>query len=368
MKSILVCATALSVVVFVSPAFAGTLAADGLLEMRELNLIVLGNMSAGADVEGKTFVGGNLTNANTYGSGRPGQSPLTSTAPTLTVVGNVTGTANINSGISPGGATIGGNLAGMNLNASNATVLVGGSIGSTNGGNGATIKVGGTIGTARVTGTLVEQKLGSNFTNPLVSTLNSEEKTLVTDLKALSTALENLPSTGSYNVSNPSSATFTSADPHKLGYSVIDITAAQYEKAAGFVYNISIPTIINVNCGTVTTCGNMITDSGNSNGPTSVDNDIIWNFEGAAKITFKDNVDGSVLAPYANVITNNNIEGTLAAMGLTQGGELHQFAFKSPLTNAIGAPTPEPATWAMMLTGFGFAGAALRRRRVAVAA
>ncbi len=30
---------------------------------------------------------------------------------------------------------------------------------------------------------------------------------------------------------------------------------------------------------------------------------------------------------------------------------------------AFGAPVPEPATWAMMLIGFGFAGSALRRRR-----
>lgn len=35
---------------------------------------------------------------------------------------------------------------------------------------------------------------------------------------------------------------------------------------------------------------------------------------------------------------------------------------------AANAGVPEPATWALMIMGFGGAGAALRRRRVAVAA
>jgi hypothetical protein len=34
------------------------------------------------------------------------------------------------------------------------------------------------------------------------------------------------------------------------------------------------------------------------------------------------------------------------------------------LGNAAGGGVPEPATWAMMILGFGMIGAALRRRRV----
>lgn len=37
------------------------------------------------------------------------------------------------------------------------------------------------------------------------------------------------------------------------------------------------------------------------------------------------------------------------------------------LTVLAGAPVPEPATWAMMILGFGLAGAAMRRRRLATA-
>lgn len=35
-------------------------------------------------------------------------------------------------------------------------------------------------------------------------------------------------------------------------------------------------------------------------------------------------------------------------------------------TQAVGAPVPEPATWALMIMGFGSAGAMIRRRRLAV--
>jgi choice-of-anchor A domain-containing protein len=353
---------------FVTPALAAGNAADGLQEMRELNLIVLGSMSGGHDVEGKTFVGGDLTNGAQFGLGRGGQTPLASMFPTLTVVGSVvSGTNHILSGVSPAGATIGGSINGIAELPNYSTVLVGGSIGGTNGATGATIEAGGPIPSGSIPGSVVQGGLGATFINSLVASLNSEKSTLIADLKALSSALAALPATGSYNNSDPNNATFTSA-PTSLGYGVIDITAAQYQNAASFIYKITTPTIINVNCATASKCGSTITDNANSNNG-AYDNDVLFNFEGATNIAFNRQVSGSVLAPYATVSNVTPIEGTLAAASFNQGGELHQFAFASSLGGALGpSGVPEAATWAMMLVGFGLAGAALRRRRVAVAA
>jgi choice-of-anchor A domain-containing protein len=347
----------------VTPALAAGNAADGLQAMRQTNLIVFGNMTGGDDVEGKTFVGGDLSNAASFGLGRGGQTPLTSTFPTLTVVGNLSGNTEIDGGVSPSGAKVGGNTGGVDLNASNSTLLVGGSIGQTNGASGATIEAGGSLGSnPHPTGSSVTGNAGSAFNGPLIAGLKSQKTTLIANLDALSTLLAALPATGTFNNSDPNNATFNAADPGSLGFSVIDITAAQYQSASNLIYNLhGIPTIINVSG------GSSITDNANSNN-TAYDNDVLFNFEGATSIAFNRQVNGSVLAPDAIVSSNSPIEGMLVALGFTQGGELHQFAFASPLTGAVGMATPEPATWAMMMVGFGFAGAALRRRRVVVAA
>ncbi|HEY9234280.1 MAG TPA: PEPxxWA-CTERM sorting domain-containing protein, partial [Phenylobacterium sp.] len=43
------------------------------------------------------------------------------------------------------------------------------------------------------------------------------------------------------------------------------------------------------------------------------------------------------------------------------------FSQDIPFSHVTGGAVPEPATWAMMITGFGLAGAAIRRRRGALA-
>jgi hypothetical protein len=46
---------------------------------------------------------------------------------------------------------------------------------------------------------------------------------------------------------------------------------------------------------------------------------------------------------------------------------IHTVAFPSGEIRGFLAPAPEPATWAMMILGFGLAGTTLRRRRLAFA-
>ena len=377
MQKLMLGLSALALSAVAMSAQASGSAAAGLLEIRELNLIVLGNMSGGDDVEGKTFVGGNLTNGATYGIGRSNQSFTPSSFPTLTVGGSAGGNININNGsngmqangVTPAGATIGGSVGNINLNANNATLLVGGSISNTNGGNGATLKAGGSLGgNAHPNGVDVEGNLGPSFSNPLVAGIAAQTTTLSADLKSLSAALGGLTvanNPSSYNNSNPNAVTLTARDPNHLGYAVIDITGGQsaFQNANNFVYD--IPTV--AGGGYLATIVNVSGSSSytfNANSNNSLYNPyVIWNFEGATGISFNRQFNGSVLAPLATISNSSPIEGSVAVAGFNQGGEVHLGTFGG--ASPFGGAVPEPAAWAMMIAGFGMIGTTMRRRRSA---
>lgn len=109
-------------------------ARDGLDAMRALNLIVLENYSAAADVEGKTYVGGNLTGSATLGLGNAANGQFASDLgfhSTLAVGGSNNGQINLNHGTGAGdnyGAVIGGNSGQLSVNAAGGTVRVGGNL------------------------------------------------------------------------------------------------------------------------------------------------------------------------------------------------------------------------------------------------
>jgi hypothetical protein len=65
-------------------------------------------------------------------------------------------------------------------------------------------------------------------------------------------------------------------------------------------------------------------------------------------------------------ITGLSLIGNTHTLEFDQG-PLHGWTFVSEITfdGKAGGGVPEPATWAMLITGFGMAGSALRRRRAA---
>ena len=373
--------SALCLAAIAAPALAASpkgSAKTGLADLTQLNLIVIQDMTAGADVEGKSWIGGNLNNANTMGIGsnaNPSQGFTPSTFATLAVGGNVTGNLNLNNGpngtlknaVTPAGATIGGNVGTINLNAANATLLVGGSIGQTNGGNGATIEAGGGLGSnSHPTGVLVKGDLGAAFATPLQKSLSDQTATFVSDLKSLSSALAALsPTAGaSFNDSDPNNATFKAVDTGKLGYAVIDITTAQLQDARNLQFDLA-----KVGGGYLTTVINVIGSgsvaiSANDNA-VSVSPYVIWNFESASHIDTNTQFNGSLLAPLASVANHSPINGAVAVKSFTQGGEVHlgTFAGDPALSKAISGAVPEPSTWMMLIGGVGLVGGALRRRR-----
>ena len=73
----------------------------------------------------------------------------------------------------------------------------------------------------------------------------------------------------------------------------------------------------------------------------------------------------TVSGPTALVVIDLNQAGVDAINAAGLSGE--SFFVGGALTENFGGAVPEPATWALMIGGFGLAGVALRRRRLAVA-
>lgn len=374
-------------------------AASGLQAMRELNLIVLGNMSASDDVEGKTFVAGDMSGQAPLGIGRGSQGATPSARRTLTVGGNVTGSVTINNGSNGGNGPvatnpgvlvggnvgtlnpnvngmavdIGGNLGSGNLNLSNGQVInVGGNIGANVGGtSGATLNVGGTVTGARnFNGATVNENLGAGWNaGSTAAVVGAEAATLAADVTALSAELRNL-ALGS----NPSSFVTGSQGPifnaveGGNGYALFNVAGSVFNSGEiAFTQSGGpMPIIVNVSGTSINWTANAVGGFNASLNPF-----LIWNFYEATNINISRGTFGSILAPLATLANSTAIEGSIVVRNFTQGGEVHLGTYNGHGDFLDGpAPEgaiPEPASWAMLIAGFGLTGVALRRRRATTA-
>ena len=342
-----------------SPALADANA--GIAELKANNLIVLGDLNNSSEVEGRTFVGGALTGNSSNYFILNGKSAPASTAPGLTVVGNITGgTKNLNNG---SGAAIGGDeLSGLNLNGGNQTISIFGSAHDINGSNGSQISITGAsvLGNYNANGATLHAH--SNLT-AFKAGLTAEKSAYATDLTDLSSYLASLTPTDTATVSSNVLHITPLASASTIA--VFDLTAAFLSTAS----EISVAPgafdtiIINVDGSAPSLSQNFI---GAASG---LGQKVIWNFFDATSIHFGNAFYGSVLAPGAAATTGNFIEGSAVFGSLVENGEFHLNGYEGHLTAT--PPTapgvPEPATWALMIGGFGLAGAALRRRRTALA-
>lgn len=100
----------------------------------------------------------------------------------------------------------------------------------------------------------------------------------------------------------------------------------------------------------------------------SADN-ILFNFVDATSVTVSGAaMPGTILAPDAIVTMNGGtVQGSVTAKTLVAGGAtIAGSSYSGSLAGYTPGQTPavpEPASWAMMIAGFGIVGAALRRRR-----
>ena len=344
-------------------AAASPAAADanlGLQVLREYNLVVLGDLKSSSDVEGRTFVGGSVSGGSANFYTRGGSAPAsTSGVPGLTVVGSVSGGwKNLNNG---SGANIGGSASQMNLNGGGQKVVVGGSASQINGSSGGSITVGGAGAQINGNGSVVK-------TNQSLPGFTSGLQVTATDyamgVKDLSAYLAGLTATDTVSFPLSNRIKF---EPKSTGsLAVFNLASTDVFKSVGEIEFLTggFDTII-VNVG-----GSAAKLGKNFVGSTSgLGQHVIWNFYEATSLDFASNsFYGSVLAPYADTKINNFIQGSTVVGSLNQNGAVRLDGFAGQM-QVFQSAVPEPATWAMMIVGFGLAGAAIRRRnRQALAA
>ena len=308
MRNVFLAAVALATAAIAPLAHADT--------AKDFNLFVLGNMtSSGSDTEGRLAVGGKAT-LSSYSVG------LYNHSGTNLVVGGdlVTGSGNTNGGA----AVVGGAFSGP--------FTIGGG----------------------VTQHVPAASLPVNFTSE------------ATRLNALSDNLATYASVG----------TWTS----QYGGLTLNGTSSGLN-----VFNLSAASVAGLNSATINLAAGataLINVEGNfdfhyagmslNGGATA--NDLLWNFYDASSINlYGVGFLGSILAPEATMKStgagSGHIDGQVIVAAFDAPLQINNFRFSGNLLNPptlLAPPTgavPEPATWALMIGGFGMAGAMLRRQR-----
>lgn len=182
-------------------------------------------------------------------------------------------------------------------------------------------------------------------------------------LSNISTALAAMASNGSVGSPWGGALSFTGSS---TGVNVFNITTAQLSASNQFLVNIPTGSVALFNV----TGGSASVNWSSFNLGGSSASDLLFNFANAGSLTINGSWSGSILAPLASVTANYGaFNGQLFASNLTSTTEFYDVRFKGDLLNPSSPGVPEPATWAMLITGFGLAGVAIRRRtRITVTA
>jgi choice-of-anchor A domain-containing protein len=337
-KAIAIALTGFSVTVAIGPASASMIAApitNAIAQLQEWNLISFDNYTPSNEVEGRVFVGGNLNVAQGTQFNFRGTTVSANGTGAVTVVGNASGNK---IDFRAGDLVVGGSESANTLEANNS----------------GSVYVGTTDSSVNHNNMTISQGLASSVGN-FTSTLQNQKSALVNSLTGLSSNLKALAATGTVNTAD-NALKFTAS----TGLNVLSLTVDQINQYSQNYIDIISPngstTVINVSgSGTI---------NRNFNSESSAKN-IIWNFYDATSLTLG-NWQGTVLAVGADFVKDQSgaINGTVVARNASNYAEVHSYAFQGDLSSVGGgvSATPEPATWAMLILGFGLIGMALRQR------
>ncbi|MEW5685287.1 MAG: collagen-binding domain-containing protein [Pseudomonadota bacterium] len=341
---------------------------EGLDTLRAWNSITFGNLNSGHDTFGRAFVGGNYSGTTEFFA-----QPGASAKPGLVVVGDVTGgDVKIENG---GGAIVGGSQTGGKiLLHDGGNLVVGGNVNGVSGSAGATITVGGTASNVDTNGavTVVGAVGPGNFNGPktiqadnaadgIQAGLITQRDRMQSNLIELSQYFSTLEKTDTANIAMNGS-TFNVTSGADLAVFWIDDFMSLINSDPVFNIAGADTVVINVKGKVIDTEFNFV---GSDAMKMAWAPHVIWNFYEATTVKIDRAFWGTVLAPTAIGTNTSEITGTAVFATFNQNAQMHIPGYGGKLVfNAV----PEPATWTMMILGFGAAGAMMRRRRAALAA
>jgi choice-of-anchor A domain-containing protein len=327
-----------------APAMATSDPAAAISALKQLNVVTFRDLnSSDQHIEGKAWVGGDLNGRVTV---TQKSGPYTSGSyNALTVAGKAEKWDAENGAGGPIKVQIGGSSGQAVMNG-DGSVQTGGTF-DTQGFNPSSTKT-------------VQQNVAG-----LANSLATQNASLVSDLKSLSTYLNGLSGTAITNLS--SALTYSSG----AKYSVFTMSESVFE--TGNANFNSLFTNMPADVITVINVAGLDLDEGggsNFNAFTGYQN-VIWNFTQATTLDLG-NWYGTILAPNA-VLTQSsggNLTGSVVADTFNMRGEVHVSTFQGSAANtqallasSVPAAVPEVGTWAMMVLGFGTIGGALRSQR-----
>ncbi len=310
---------ALSSLAFVTISTLGPLAsAQNLSALKTYSVITKIDLQQARDVEGRTLVGGNFTRSDSanFGIHMPSNTP--GTDKTLIVQGNIS--------------------AGNPINLNKGSLELGGSS------NGRIVNYNGGAGSGLISNPSV------NYT----AIFNALDQASITLRNLTPNSTVSVPSgqPGGLNFNTVSNASGIAVF-NVNGTTIFDNNNVQsigLNIASGItdiVINVAGTTINWTNGNEI---GNFATDLWRAN--------TVWNFYEAESINLGARpFNGQLIAPFATVSSNNNIDGSVYALNLNSNGEVHFPGYGGQFT---AAPVPEVST--SLLTALGVL-ALLRRRR-----
>lgn len=280
------------------------------MPLQEYNLVLAQDYNfSGGDVEGKTFIGGNL-NAAGLAADFATKEPQLTVSDTLKVAGDITAT---------------------NINMQHGNVVYGG---ANNVGN-------------------------INFNGPgeLIHDTTLSVDAVFSELVNYSASYAALSSGGTFTAGN-STLSYHDAGP----LAVFNVSANDvFAQNTGLKldYNTASTVVINVSGTNISVAGGVNLLDGFRPHELGARN-ILWNFYEATSIDFRDiAMFGSVLAPTADLIGGAVFDGSVGAKSYTGGREFHRFLFNPPSVDVT-----EPNSIALLMLGLG-ALIVVRKRKTA---
>lgn len=312
-----------------TPSFAVPLTAEEILE--QFNLVVFGDLSSVSDVEGRTYIGGDLSGTSTTYFAKGNEAPASDLA-ALIVGGDVGGGPHqVEDG---GSATIGGDLnAQLNLNGIGGVRYVAGDVNVAQNGDPA-----------------------STVQGPV------EIPDFETPLRQLSADLTGLPANATASIDGTKGVFAGTPDANgALVFWIDGVDVFGTVTDLEFLVDGAGTVIINVAGGIIDIAANFLNGIGET-----IAASLLWNFYEATDIGVGTDFFGAVLAPDATLTNTSFMRGSVAANEVVQLGEMQLAPFAGTIPST---DVPEPHSALLLLPGlFGLIALARAfRRQTAVA-